>query len=219
LPRSKSTARVGIRHYNSLENSHRVASAGGGGNCSALADGHVRTHDIWTEFPDTGHLTPLRFDSLSMVGNAGPHRIWPGTGVSYASMMRIIPERVWDRLTVVACLLVAVVLLAWRHPVAERNVPTATARCGSGEPELRSAPIRITDSLILSIPDKYTRCKGFLGPFGFFLPDFSGYTIDTARERFDSEVQVAYVTSARSRLTPNSRHVTRQTSCTISFVR
>jgi hypothetical protein len=90
-----------------------------------------------------------------------------------------------------------------------------SAACGPGWAYLNAPPIRITDRLVLSVPLRYIRyvslnCGRFKAgipassptrstwtDFDFFLPDFSGYTIERLRNPFDiNEVQVAYVASA-----------------------
>lgn len=94
------------------------------------------------------------------------------------------------------------------------SVRTLETICGPLHrwPEGISTPTKITDDLILAPPLAYVRyafltCKDAvqiissngLGKsrwvnFDFFLPDFTGYTIDRFKERYDvNEVEVAYV--------------------------
>ncbi|WP_188798584.1 hypothetical protein [Dyella nitratireducens] len=96
--------------------------------------------------------------------------------------------------------------------VAAANVP-----CEPGWADRRGVPIKITDSLIVSVPMKYiqyemltcgARTNGIpraapLGStsigFDFFLPDFGGFTSQTLRELYPiNEVHVFYVASAAS---------------------
>ena len=76
-------------------------------------------------------------------------------------------------------------------------------------PQGRSAPLKITDTLVMSIPLQYQRSAiedrplrspfpGVSGRsearFEFFLPDFSGYTLQNYRNDFDeNKVEVAYL--------------------------
>jgi hypothetical protein len=90
----------------------------------------------------------------------------------------------------------------------------------------RAVPVKITDSLILSVPVKYIRYElltcgadtngiprdgppgSALVSFDFFMPDFSGYTIARLRQPFDvNEVHVAYVTSPKE-IEPHHEHPT-----------
>lgn len=94
----------------------------------------------------------------------------------------------------------------------------AAASCSPSWPNGISVPIKITDSLVLAIPLKYLRyewinCRRSPAEiekrraslplnagagFDFFLPDFSGYTMERFREPFgNDQVHVAYVVSAR----------------------
>ena len=77
-------------------------------------------------------------------------------------------------------------------------------------PEGRSAPLKITDALVLAIPLQYQRsaierAQGPRSPFpgiggrteahfDFFLPDLSGYTLQNYRSDFDpNKVEVVYL--------------------------
>lgn len=101
-------------------------------------------------------------------------------------------------------------------PLPALVAPTLNTICGPihSWPTGYSAPIKITDELVLSVPLKYMKyaflpCQGSNGPseadhisrvkainFAFFLPDFSGYTVDRFRERFDvDKVEVIYVSA------------------------
>lgn len=105
------------------------------------------------------------------------------------------------------------------HPSSSPPASSGDAPCSPSWPDRNSARIKISDSLVLSIPAKYLR-YGWLSrrdrgdanlngqmskntglgsaSFDFFLPDFSGYTTERLRERFDiNAVQVAYVVAAK----------------------
>jgi hypothetical protein len=105
------------------------------------------------------------------------------------------------------CLLVAAGCA--RKPAAPAP-PASTAPPLTHWPEGRSAPLKITDSLVLAIPLQYQRSAidHLPGPrspfpgvggrteahFDFFLPDFSGYTLQNYRKDFDqSKVEVVYL--------------------------
>jgi hypothetical protein len=77
-------------------------------------------------------------------------------------------------------------------------------------PPGRSAPLKITDTLILSIPLEYERSAIYHGEparalifvqsdraeaqFDFFLPRFSGYTLQNYKDEFDeNKVEVVYL--------------------------
>ena len=79
-----------------------------------------------------------------------------------------------------------------------------------------AAPIKVTERLSVSVPVIYIRYElltcgattngvprggptdSTLAAFDFFMPDFSGFTMQRLRERFDvNEVHVAYVSSPR----------------------
>ena len=77
-------------------------------------------------------------------------------------------------------------------------------------PEGRTGPLRITDELVLAIPLQYERAAIEDGPaprspfpgvggrtearFDFFLPDFSGYTLQNYRNDLDpNKVEVVYL--------------------------
>lgn len=102
------------------------------------------------------------------------------------------------------------------QPQTTRSVLTGRDGCGPTRSDAKSEPIKITDSLILAVPMKYIRyasanCGNFRSGianspaakhawvgFGFFLPDFSGYTLKRLRESFDvNEVEIAYVASPK----------------------
>jgi hypothetical protein len=107
------------------------------------------------------------------------------------------------------------------QPPSAATNPVGNGPCKPGWPDRNYVPIKITDSLVLSIPLKYLRyewlaCResastieknrdmlarrtGITGAgFDFFLPDFGGYTIERFRKPFSvDEVQVAYVESAK----------------------
>src|SRR6185312_2787420 len=92
----------------------------------------------------------------------------------------------------------------------------SNAACDSSGIDRKFPPVKITESLILSIPARYIRhlslhclpssdaspykksAESAWVDFDFFLPDFSGYTNQRRRQAFDvDEVQVAYVMSAK----------------------
>src|SRR5215472_8216672 len=91
--------------------------------------------------------------------------------------------------------------------------PATTGRAAaplSAWPEGRTPPQKITDTLVLAIPLQYERSavgddraprSPFTGAagrtevrFDFFLPDFSGYTLQNYRNEFDAnKVEVVYL--------------------------
>jgi hypothetical protein len=88
--------------------------------------------------------------------------------------------------------------------------PPAPAPALTAWPEGRTAPQKITDTLVLAIPLQYERSavedgKGPHSPFtgvsgrtevrfDFFLPDFGGYTLQNYRHDFDeNKVEVIYL--------------------------
>jgi hypothetical protein len=97
---------------------------------------------------------------------------------------------------------------------ASGQVVTENLPCGSAWAERRSEPIKITDSLIVSVPMKYVRyemltCGSMTGGipraapaggtsigFDFFLPDYGGFTAKTLKDAFAfNQVEVGYVKS------------------------
>lgn len=97
------------------------------------------------------------------------------------------------------------------------QVTTANLSCSSDWMDRRAEPIKITDSLIVSVPMKYIEyemrtCGKMTGgipraapldstsiSFDFFMPDFGGFTTKTLREPYPfNKVHVAYVASAAS---------------------
>jgi hypothetical protein len=103
---------------------------------------------------------------------------------------------------------------------------SAREPCRPDWQDRRAVPIRVTDSLILSVPVKYVRYELLTcgsttngiprdGPsgsasvsFDFFMPDFTAYTIARLRRPFDvNEVKVAYVTSPKE-IEPHPEHPT-----------
>jgi hypothetical protein len=104
----------------------------------------------------------------------------------------------------------SVQLLGGSNGIAGRAV------CSSDWTNRMAVPIKVTDSLIVSVPVKYIRYELLTcgtatngvprdGPtgtvslsFDFFLPDFSGFTYERLRESFDvNEVHVGSVVSTR----------------------
>lgn len=97
------------------------------------------------------------------------------------------------------------------------QVAAADVSCEPGWAGRRGVPIKITDSLIVSVPMKYIQyemltCGKMTGGipraapanrtsvgFDFFLPDFDGFTAQTLHELYPiNEVHVFYVASAAS---------------------
>src|SRR5215472_15509397 len=96
-----------------------------------------------------------------------------------------------------------------RHPSGPATAPAAAPPL-TAWPEGRTAPQKITDTLVLAIPLQYERSavedgkaprSPFAGAagrtevrFDFFLPDFSGYTLQNYRNDFDeNKVEVIYL--------------------------
>jgi hypothetical protein len=97
----------------------------------------------------------------------------------------------------------------------EKTAPVPMAPDQSAQPPQvwppgRSAPLKITDTLILSIPLEYERSAIYHGEparalifvqsdraeaqFDFFLPRFSGYTLQNYQDEFDqNKVEVVYL--------------------------
>jgi hypothetical protein len=88
--------------------------------------------------------------------------------------------------------------------------PDQSAQLPQAWPPGRSAPLKITDTLILSIPLEYERSAIYHGEparalisvqsdraeaqFDFFLPHFSGYTLQNYQDEFDqNKVEVVYL--------------------------
>jgi hypothetical protein len=88
--------------------------------------------------------------------------------------------------------------------------PDQSAQLPQVWPPGRSAPLKITDTLILSIPLAYERSAIYHGAparallsvqsdraeaqFDFFLPHFSGYTLQNYKDEFDeNKVEVVYL--------------------------
>lgn len=103
---------------------------------------------------------------------------------------------------------------------AQISPPVATARggCSPSWPDRNSVPVKVTDDLVLAIPQKYLRyewlnCRKSASEivrrraslpmnagagFDFFLPNFAGYTMKRFRTPFEvDDVHVAYVVSAK----------------------
>jgi len=109
--------------------------------------------------------------------------------------------------------LLAVGLVAAAGCTKKPSEPAATRPAAaplSAWPEGRTAPQKITDTLVLAIPLQYQRSavadgkapgspfSGAAGRtevrFDFFLPDFSGYTLQNYRNDFDAnKVEVVYL--------------------------
>ena len=123
------------------------------------------------------------------------------------------------RYSIVISLCLAFTALPLAGRAREAHFDPAAGACSPSWPDGKSVPpIKITDDLVLAIPVKYLRyewlnCRRSAmdierrraslpmnagAGFDFFLPDFSGYTIERFRAPFGSdEVHVAYVVSAR----------------------
>ena len=88
--------------------------------------------------------------------------------------------------------------------------PAASTPAPTHWPEGHTTPLKITDTLVLTIPLQYERSalehghgprSPFAGvrgrteaQFDFFLPDFSGYTLQNYRKEFDqNKVEVIYL--------------------------
>jgi hypothetical protein len=95
-----------------------------------------------------------------------------------------------------------------RKPSAPAPPPSAPPL--TSWPQGRTAPLKVTDSLVMSIPLQYQRSAVEDGHaprapfpavsgrtevrFDFFLPDFSGYTLQNYRNEFDvNKVEVVYL--------------------------
>jgi hypothetical protein len=102
------------------------------------------------------------------------------------------------------------------QPLGGSNGIGGGAVCSSDWTNRMAVPIKVTDSLIVSVPVKYIRYELLTcgtatndvardGPtgtvslsFDFFLPDFSGFTYKRLREPFDvNEVHIGSVVSER----------------------
>ncbi len=111
------------------------------------------------------------------------------------------------RVAAVAIGLIAAAGCARKH---SEPVPTPAARPPTAWPQGRTAPLKITDTLILAIPLQYERSAiaGAAAPrspfpgisgrtearFDFFLPDFTGYTLQNYRNDLDeNKVEVIYL--------------------------
>lgn len=105
-----------------------------------------------------------------------------------------------------------------------RQVVTENLPCSQDWQDRSALSIKVTDSLVVAVPMKYVRYELLTcgkttdgvprdGPqgltyasFDFFMPDFSGYTPERLRERFDvDEVTVAYVDSVKD-IEPDPSH-------------
>ena len=99
-----------------------------------------------------------------------------------------------------------------RHPSGPATAPAAAPPL-TAWPEGRTAPQKITDTLVLAIPLQFQRSavgdgKAPRSPFvdaagrtevrfDFFLPDFHGYTLQNYRNDFDeNKVEVVYLHAA-----------------------
>ncbi len=114
-----------------------------------------------------------------------------------------VPRR---SLAVLALSLLAAAGCARKHAAP---APPASAPPRTAWPQGRSAPLKITDTLVLTIPLQYQRsaldARAPRSPFAraggrteaqfaFFLPDFSGYTLQNYRNDFDrNKVEVVYL--------------------------
>lgn len=106
------------------------------------------------------------------------------------------------------------------------TVVTTIPACAPGWSDRLAAPIKITDSLVVSVPVKYIRYEMLTcgeatdgvprdapsnstsASFEFFLPDFDGFTDKTLHDPFaPNEVKVAHVISEKNEFGPKVNYI------------
>lgn len=131
----------------------------------------------------------------------------------------------------VAGLCLCLALAAWPRLGSAQALPVnlppnANGPCRPGWTDRTAVPVKVTNSLILSVPVKYIRYElltcgettggiprdgpdgSTLVSFDFFMPDFSGYTIARLQKRFDvDQVRVGYIVSP-AEIEPHPGHPT-----------